>query len=80
MPDPFTTSPSERLATVVRCRSTGAWGTYTDLGFGRCRVTGDGFDAFVTPGVNGWVVAPLRGDFIGQDSDLETAACLALNP
>jgi hypothetical protein len=78
----FLTSAAERLATVVRCRASGRYGDFTDLDFGRCRVTGEGFDAFVTPGINGWVVAaigaPLRP--VAVHADLEEAARLALNP
>jgi hypothetical protein len=80
-PAMFATTPAERIATVARCRSTGAWGVYTDLGFGRGRVEADGVTALVSSGVNGWNVAilgPNRGHFVGCDADLETAVQLAL--
>ncbi len=51
------TSTAEKIETVVLCRSSGSYGTFTEYTPGRYRVEADGLTVLVRCGVHGWHVS-----------------------
>jgi hypothetical protein len=67
---------AEKIETIVLCRSSGTYGTFTEYSPGKFRVEADGLCVLVRCGVHGWHVQ--AAGFEAIDPELYVAARDAL--
>lgn len=70
----FDVNTAEKIETIAQSRVSGAWGEFTDMGYGRSMVSVDGARYLVSTDAHGWLVSNVATRMIGADADLYQAA------